>query len=167
MSINTIYINPTLKAVLELNGIDPSNYGPAYGGESAGLDLYYANLDEDLFIYPNATTFTAKPILIPTGVHIALPRDRVALVLERGSVSKTDLKVRAGVIDAGYSGEIFINCINAGSEKHRIVTGSKLPFQLLVVPVFNIYQLCDEETFKRLVETNKRGSGALGSSDTK
>jgi dUTPase len=144
------------------NGVSIETYGPAYGGESAGLDLYYTGTMA-LHISP---AVHMDRVLIPTGLHIALPTNRVALIQERSSITKTPLKLRAGVIDAGYTGEIFVNCINLGEHDLVIPAESKLPFQLIVVPVFNQYNpIVDETTWNEFVKDSARRNGALGSSD--
>ena len=105
-----IFCNDSLTKVLEDNKVQ--EYTPAYGGESAGIDLY--NTGDDVIIKP-ITEFNSEKknyTLINTGVHLLVPKGYVALVKERGSIVKSTLKVRAGVIDAGYTGEVFVNLVN-------------------------------------------------------
>lgn len=161
---NHIYLSPALLSTLAQNGVVPETYGPAYGGESAGLDLYYTG-NHPLYIN-DSSALPLDRVLIPTGLHIALPKDRVALIQERSSITKTPLKLRAGVIDAGYTGEIFANCVNVSRGTWIIQPNEKLPFQLLVVPVFNQYNpIVDETTWNEFVKDAARREGALGSSD--
>jgi dUTPase len=176
----SILISPALAATLDKNGISPENYSPAYGGESAGLDLFYTGT-EPIVVKPSGiqawTDFDnildtsclevgrLHKLLIPTGLHVALPVDRVALIQERSSVSKTPLKLRAGVIDAGYTGEIFCNCVNVSARDFVIQPHEKLPFQLLILPVFNKFQPIPAEDWDAYVKDAARRNGALGSSD--
>ena len=150
-----------LKETLKNKNIDIKDYTPAYNGESAGLDLYHTG--KAITIEPAKKT--KKQILIPTGIKAIIPRGYVGLVQERGSVTKTPLKVRAGVIDCGYTGEIFVNCINTSGDNWTIHNGVKLPFQLVVVKCDNHYNIVSEEEYLELSQDAKRKSGSVGSSD--
>ena len=165
-----ICINDELRTVLSKNNIDPSSeYVPAYGGESAGLDLY--NAGETMHIPPSANislTNTDKQkfkTLIPTGIRISVPKGYVALIQERGSITKTPLKVRAGVIDSGYTGEVFVNCVNTGASSYTIYKNSKLPFQIVVVKCDNDFKVVTEEEYLSLSNSSLRQEGKVGSSD--
>ena len=81
-----IYCNDNLKDVLDDNDVE--EYVPAYGGESAGLDLY--NAGDDVTIMPSSSN--KKGGMISTGLHVFTPRGYVTLVKERGSITKTPLK---------------------------------------------------------------------------
>ena len=152
--------------------IDVKDYTPAYNGESAGLDLY--NCGDNYSITPtsyrNVTIddqYNKKKfkVLIPTGIKLSVPNGYVALIQERGSITKTPLKVRAGVIDSGYTGEVFVNCINTGAKEHMVKFGEKLPFQIVVVKCDNDFQVVSEEEYLDLTSTARRQEGQVGSSD--
>lgn len=151
-----MYLSQSLTDVLRENGIDEKDYAPAYGGESAGLDLYSTkDIEIDTF---------QKKVLVPTGLHLAVPKGWVALILDRGSISKTDLVRRAGVVDAGYNSEIFVNLYTCTS-KTSIKRGEKLPVQIVCVPIDNEYNPLTKEQFDELTSNAKRGEGKIGSSD--
>ena len=157
-----IYLNDELKQALISNGLDPDKYGPAYGGESVAIDLYNAS---------HKRTYPARSSLMPTGLHVALPRGWGAFVFERGSITKTDFLHRAGVVDPGYSGEIFVSCKDLEFEEPLSVRTSaiepyaKSPFQLVFLPCnTNLAQVSKDE-FDRLHAESKRQSGKIGSSD--
>ena len=172
---------PHLLALIDQGIISTLDLVPAYGGESAGLDLY--NAGPELRVspvysenpdYPNSTNFdllneTQRKLryktLMPTGVKVSIPRGYVGLILERGSVVKTPFKVRAGVIDSGYTGEVFVNMINISDRPAVIPAGSKSPFQLVVVPCKNTFHLCDEQMYLDVTSVSQRQSGQIGSSD--
>lgn len=163
-----IKLNSTLIKILdEKYGIDPfSEYKPAYGGESVGLDLYYAgNTTLTLQGRYDKTKNQNDKVLIPTGVHIALPLGYVALVKDRGSISKTNVVRRAGVVDPGYTGEIFVNLAVLYGEKCVINPGDKLPVQLVVVKAETNYEVVDEDEYSQITNRSQRGHGAVGSSD--
>ena len=161
-----ICINEKLQNILLKNNISKEDYSPAYGGESVGLDLYYTG-EKTLYItkgvgsYSSETTLLKK-VLIPTGLKIILPLNYVGLLQDRGSISKTKFIRRAGVIDPGYTGEIFVNLTGDGI----IEPGDKLPVQLIVVPCVTQMETISEESFKELTQNTKRKENKIGSSDT-
>jgi len=166
-------LTPQLAFHLTQQGIEPNDYKPAYNGESIGLDLFYAGENTiclEQACYDDGVVNTIKDhgndtrrmkILLPTGVHIALPKGYVGLILDRGSISKTNLIRRAGVIDPGYTGEIFVNLI--GSQ--IINPGDKLPVQLVVIKAESDYTVVTKEEFKELTSKANRQENKTGSSD--
>lgn len=155
-----IYVNSNLKEILKEKNIE--SYIPAYMGESVGLDLYTTN---DVSVLPSTFITGEKGATIPTGLHIALPHSYAGLILERGSVTKTPLKVRAGVIDPGYTGEIFVNAVNVSGNSYSIRKGDKLPFQIVVVKCDNDFQVISEDEYLEITKSSLRKSGQVGSSD--
>lgn len=147
-----IHIMPALEEA----GVPADKIQAAYGGESAAIDLYAASETE---IPPHGTA------LVPTGIRIALEPGFVALVKERGSVTKTPLALRAGVIDPGYTGEIFIGVWNHSDKPFIYQTGERTHFQLLTLPCDNNYSQVSLEEFENAHSISKRGAGALGSSN--
>lgn len=172
--------NEQLVAALTADGVDVSRYGPAYDGESVGLDLY--NAGPDLNAWPLGSEFekiapwestnndTRKLLakkLMPTGLKVIIPPGYVGFIKERGSITKTPLIVRAGVIDPGYLGQIFVNMVNGSSTMTTIKAGAKSPFQLVVVKAEYEYEQVDEATFNELAQSASRADGMIGSSDNK
>ena len=180
-----IYLNtnPQLKEILAAQSI--TNYLPAYTGESAGLDLYTTETItvpgievKKEYIYNAFTSgYSVQNLehnheitkhertLIPTGLRVHIPKNYVGLIVERGSVSKTPLKIRAGVIDPGYSGEVFINCVSV-RETYTLKKGEKTPFQIIFVPFASTFALVDDDLFAELHANSARRDGAIGSSDS-
>lgn len=187
----------SLKNILSQHSVDLSEYRPAYGGESAGLDLYNTSTkniiippvsklteeDQELFKISRLKKLNAniksktwldlpKPLckntfkqLIPTGLHVAIPRNHVGLIRERGSITKTPLVLRAGVIDSGYTGEIFINAINTSPYPYVLKPGDKTPFQLIIIPCLVDYVPFSDKDFDQYVADAQRQQGKIGSSD--
>ena len=153
-----IYVTPALRQVLDQNNV--TNYLPAYEGESAGLDLYCTGSPKSLNAFRD---IQCNSWLIPTGLYINLPKNMVGLILDRSSIAKTLKFRRAGVIDPGYKGEIFVNLVGFDGDTPEI--GDKLPVQLVVVPFRSDYKEVTLEEYTTLTSSSKRGSGALGSSD--
>ena len=162
-----ISINDNLKNVLNANNINVKDYIPAYNGESAGLDLY--NTGKNIYVMSAGAQYISRSpdlkILIPTGIRVSIPKGYVGLIQERGSITKTPLKVRAGVIDSGYTGEVFVNCINVTKNEFNISKGCKLPFQLVVVKCDNQFEVVSEEEYLSLSQDSSRKEGKVGSSD--
>jgi dUTP pyrophosphatase len=159
-----IYISEELRSVLTHNDINPdTGYTPAYGGESAGLDLF--NCSDDVIVKPQTGEYNSERTLISTGLRLFVPLGYVALIQERGSITKTPLKVRAGVIDSGYTGEVFVNCINTSSQEYTIEKNSKLPFQIVIVKCDNQFDVISQEEYINLSQSSRRGDGKIGSSD--
>ena len=162
-----ICLMQNLKNTLEYNNIMFKDYVPAYNGESAGLDLY--NAGDRIFINGGSADYVIKKpnfkVLIPTGLKVSIPQGYVGIIQERGSIIKTPLKVRAGIIDSGYTGEIFVNCVNIEKHDFTIDKMSKLPFQLIVVKCDNKFDVVSEEEYEDLSLSSKRKAGMVGSSD--
>ncbi len=157
------YASDLLIEALKKNNTSLSEYKPAYG-LSAGLDLYNASHN----YYYNTTVDD----LIPTGLRVIIPKGYVGLILERGSIVKTPYAIRAGVIDAGFTGEIKIGMARVGpsislNEIGAIQPLAKLPFQLVVVPILNNFKHVSEEEYNELVANANydRKEKMLGSSD--
>lgn len=133
---------------------------PAYSGESAGLDLYYTGKEDIILSYRNPSK------LIPTGLRIALPKGKVALLRERGSIIKTPLFLRAGVIDPGYTGEIFVNLVYYPSIGDFLIEpNQKLPVQLIVTSFdYNFVQV-NEQDWQMLTTSSIRKEGKIGSTN--
>ena len=162
-----IKISSKLRDILVKNDIDPfTGYRPAYDGESVGLDLFYAG-DKTLTIegrYDRTFGKTDK-VLIPTGVHMALPKSYVCFIKDRGSISKTNVVRRAGVVDPGYTDELFVNLATLDGKPCIIKPGGKLPVQLVVVKAETNYEVVSDEEYDALVASAKRKENKVGSSD--
>ncbi len=158
-----VFANSKLKKTLNKNNIDVNNYVPAYNGESAGLDLF--NVNGDITIMPASNMLPGRKTLISTGLHIIVPKGWVALIQERGSITKTPLKLRAGVIDSGYTGEVFVNLVNVSEIEYKIKKNSKLPVQIVVVKCDNDYTIISEDEYLDLTSTSLRKEGKVGSTD--
>lgn len=92
-----------------------------------------------------------------TGVHIALPPNRVGLLKSKSGLNVKHNLVSTGVIDEPYNGSIVVKLYNLGDADVHIEAGQKIT-QLLVMPV-------DYVTFKQVdhLEETDRGSAGFGS----
>ncbi len=123
---------------------------PSYAHEGdAGMDLFAV---EDVVIPSMGRVLTG------TGIAMEIPMGYVGLVWDKSGLSTTHgLKTLAGVIDAGYRGEIKVGIVNLGSEIYTISAGHKVA-QMLIQKVEN----------PTIVEVSKlvdamRGDGGFGS----
>lgn len=114
----------------------------------AGLDLYCS---EGVTIYPGQRAW------VPTGIAWEPLEPAVMFVRPRSSMCKLGIDVTEGTIDAGYRGQIIVQCINNGTETvmfdkhHRIAQGVVVP-----LPAIDIVE-SDELT------ESTRGTNGFGS----
>ena len=117
----------------------------------AGLDV---KASESCVITPNENK------MIALGICVQIPVGYVGLLFPRSGLSaKTMLRVSnsAGVIDAGFTGEMQILFTNHGTEPIEIHEGDRIG-QLVVVPILD-YEL----EFVDELEPTERGEGGFGS----
>jgi len=93
----------------------------SYHGD-AGMDLYS---DEDV------TIKAGGGYSISTGIAIEIPYSYVGLVWDKGGVAKKGLKTVAGVVDAGYRGDIAVQVVNLGKKEYKISKGDKVAQMLI------------------------------------
>ena len=130
-----------------------NNELPSYGTlNSAGLDLR-ANLEEIITLRP------LEKILIPTGLHIQLPKGNVGLICPRSGLAiKEGITVlnAPGIIDEDFIGEIKVILINLSNKNVIINNGDRIA-QLIIT---NYFQVKLEETDK--LSLTERGEGGFG-----
>ncbi len=114
----------------------------------AGLDLFSCI---DLVLGPGEV----KPI--STGIKVAIPEGHVGLVWDKSGISLKGVHRLAGVIDAGYRGEVQVVMANLGRESFVISAGMKIA-QLLVQPVETVAVTEVEE-----LDDTSRGEKGFGS----
>tara|TARA_Y100000310_G_C20634678_1_gene790539 strand:+ start:770 stop:1192 length:423 start_codon:yes stop_codon:yes gene_type:complete len=96
--------------------------------------------------------------LVPTGISMAIPDGYVGLFWDKsGIASKFGIKSMAGVIDAGYRGEIRILLHNLSSDEFKIEKGMKIA-QMLIQPVEQ-KELIEVDD----LEETERNTGGFGS----
>jgi len=127
---------------------------PSYSHpDDAGLDLYSAE---------TTTILPQERKLISTGIAMAIPAGYVGLVWDKsGIAAKHGLKTMAGVIDAGYRGEVKILVHNLSTKPYTVEAGSKFA-QLLIQPVEQ-RQIVEVEE----LDDTTRGEKGFGSSGVK
>ena len=96
-----------------------------------------------------------------TGLAFAIPKGYAGLIWDRsGLAAKNSIHTMAGVIDAGYRGEIGVVMINLGKEDFKIEKGMRIA-QMLFHPILNVKINEAEE-----LDETARGEGGFGSTGT-
>ncbi len=144
-----------MKTVLRVKLLNSSAKAPtiAHPGEDLGYDIYSAE----------TLTIPARGhVVVPTGIAIELldPHGKPmgALLRDRSSMAARRLVLTAGVIDAGYRGEVRVLMENLGDSPAEIHAGDKIA-NLIPYPVLT----GDVEVVDDLAHS-KRKAGGFGSS---
>jgi dUTP pyrophosphatase len=127
----------------------------AHPGEDLGYDLYAS---ESLMLAARGNA------VVPTGIAIECTsregKPMGCLLRDRSSLASKRLAILAGVIDAGYRGEIRVVMENLGAEPYTIHAGDKIanmiPHAVLTAEVEVVADLAE----------SKRKAGGFGSSGT-
>ena len=126
----------------------------AHPGEDLGYDLFAL---ENTALAPRATVKVRTGIAVEarhpqTGAPLGL------LVRDRSSMAAKGIATTAGVIDAGYRGEILVLMTNLGNDAVELKAGEKIA-QMIPVPVLT----GNVETVESL-EDSSRAEKGFGSS---
>ena len=134
---------------LKVKKIHPGAKLPVYGHPGdAGFDLFAC---VDLVLGPGEVN------AVPTGLKMAIPRGHVGLIWDKSGISLKGVHKLAGVVDAGYRGEVQVVMINLGREAYAIKAGMKIA-QMLVQPVHEVaIREADD------LDDTSRGEGGFGS----
>jgi len=123
----------------------------AHAGSDLGFDLYSL---EDGVLLPGV------PVKVRTGIAVEGPAGWGFVLGDRSSMAARGIATTAGVIDAGYRGEILILMTNLGDSALEIKAGEKIA-QMIPVPVLT----GTVETVSSL-EDSARAEKGFGSSGT-
>jgi dUTP pyrophosphatase len=122
---------------------------PRYGHPGdAGLDLFSV---VDAVLKPGE----AQPV--PTGIQAAIPTGFVGLIWDKSGISLSGIHRLAGVVDAGFRGEIKVVMINLSNCDFGVSQGMKIA-QMLIQPVVGVTVVEAED-----LEDTDRGEGGFGS----
>lgn len=117
--------------------------------DDAGIDLYaYSSKGGAQFVSENSTG------VIHTGVTFNIPKGYFGLIKAK---SKSNFLVGAGVVDAGYQGEILVK-IFTGKLSETFITGDPVA-QLLILPCETpaIKEVSKEEIHKEVTYRGATG----------
>lgn len=102
------------------------------------------------------------PTDVPCGVSIKIPDGYFGLIINRSSTSrKLGLWVVPGVIDCGYTGELFACVYNMTPEEIKVGKGTRIS-QCIFLPI-NTFPLCETNE----LPSTERGTSGFGSSGLK
>jgi dUTP pyrophosphatase len=118
--------------MLRVKLLDPAAKAPvvAHPGEDLGYDLFSL---ETALLVPRATVKVRTGIAVEAR-HPATGAPLGLLVRDRSSMAARGIATTAGVIDAGYRGEILILMTNLGPNAVELQAGEKIA-QMIPVPV--------------------------------
>lgn len=127
----------------------------AHPGEDLGYDLFAL---EAVLLAPHSTVRVRTGIAVEAR-HPATGAPLGLLVRDRSSVAAKGIATTAGVIDAGYRGEILILMTNLGPVAVEVKPGEKIA-QMIPVPVLtgSVEQVDDLEDSARA----DKGFGSSG-----
>jgi dUTP pyrophosphatase len=136
---------------VRIKRMSPGARLPVYGHPGdAGMDLFAA---EEVVLGPGDVK------AVPTGVKMAIPGGYVGLIWDKSGISLQGVHRLAGVVDAGYRGEVKVVMVNLGKKPYVFKSGQKVA-QMLIQPVqaVEVVDVGEDD----LAETS-RGEGGFGS----
>jgi dUTP pyrophosphatase len=134
---------------LKIRRIHPEAKLPSYGHKGdAGLDL---------FSCADYVLGAGEVKAIQTGIKVAIPRGYVGLIWDKSGISLKGVHKLAGVVDAGYRGEVQVVMINLGNTPYEIKKGMKIA-QMLIQPINEVKVIEAED-----LDDTLRGEGGFGS----
>ena len=135
---------------LAIKKIQPDAILPSYAHQGdAGFDIYALK---------NTIVAPHERVVISTGISMEIPHGYVGLVWDKsGIATKHGIKTIAGVIDAGYRGEVGIAVLNTSDVPYTFEAGHKVA-QMLIQKIEHV----DIVEVSELSDTS-RGTGGFGS----
>lgn len=122
---------------------------PRYGHKGdAGLDLFSST---------DCVLAGGEVKAIATGIQVEIPEGYVGLVWDKSGISLNAVHRLAGVIDAGYRGEIKVVMANLGDKDFSVEQGMKIA-QLLIQPIIEVNVIDVDE-----LKESSRGENGFGS----
>lgn len=121
---------------------------------------YIGDAGWDLFVSEDCTIEPGETRDVHTGIRINMPPFLYARITGRSSsLRKHGLLVNEGIIDNGYTGEMFVCVHNLGNEPFHIKKGMRVA-QILFGVIEDI-RWCEVEEVKAV--PGKRGEAGFGS----
>ncbi len=140
--------------MIKIKKLNPEAKIPRYAHPGdAGMDFFAL---EEVRLEPGERT------KVKTGVAMEIPESFVGLIWDKSGLSTSHgLKTLAGVVDAGYRGEVQIGMINLSAEAYEIKKHDKVA-QMLIQSI----EFPELEEVEELSNTS-RGAGGFGSTGKK
>lgn len=145
---------------VELVRLHPDARIPQY--QSEGAACFDITVPERAYISPLRAT--GLPILLRTGIAVAIPEGYHMKIFLRSSIGrKTTLRLanQTGIIDSDYRGEIMLLVENLGTEPIRIAAGARIAQGLIERNLPVAFQEVDPLIWE--TRATERGIGGFGS----
>ena len=127
----------------------------------AGMDFFFSPMEgAAVRIQPG------QSVLLETGVKMEVPPGCMLQIMNKSGVaSKLHLVTGACVVDEGYTGEIFVNLHNIGTDVEFIDAGQKVAQGVFVrIEKPGLWEIEEDNIYGN---TTARGDGSLGSTGDK
>jgi len=127
----------------------------------AGMDFFFSPMEgAAVRIQPG------QSVLLETGVKMEVPPGCMLQIMNKSGVaSKLHLITGACVVDEGYTGEIFVNLHNIGTDVEFIDAGQKVAQGVFVrIEKPGLWEIEEDNIYGN---TTARGDGSLGSTGDK
>jgi len=95
---------------------------------------------------------------VPCGIAVQMPPGIWGLIQGRSSSWRRGLSVKASVIDAGYRGDLWVDCLNIGPEPVLVAAGERIA-QLIPMPLMAPITFVQTD----ILSDTERGSDGYGS----
>lgn len=138
--------------LLKIKKVSPDAKLPAFAhSDDAGMDLYS---NENLEIQP------LKKVNVKTGIIMEIPDGYAGLIWDKGGTANKSIHTLAGVIDAGYRGEVIVLLFNLSNQLYKIKKGQKIA-QMLIQKIARpeIKEVSNDNE----IQNSSRGDGKFGS----
>lgn len=96
-------------------------------------------------------------VVVGTGVHVETPPGFVTLIKSKSGLNVKHSIITEGVVDEGYSGEIFVKLYNLGNKDYAFQAGDKIA-QILIMPV-HYFEFVQADS----ISSGDRGDNGFGS----
>lgn len=116
----------------------------------------------DLRAKKEVTLIEGKPVRVPTGVRVEIPKHHVGLLAIRSSVSLRGISLAngVGIIDSGFRGEIEVALVSLNG--NQTIFENERIAQLLIVPLRPV-----KVEYVEKLKGSERGEGGFGSTGKK
>ncbi len=117
----------------------------------------------DLFVLPSFRRVTLGPgelVRAPTGIAFVFPKGKFGLIHSRSSSTTNGLMVE-GIVDNGYTGQIYLQIRNVGQEEIEI-SGGKSYGQMILMDYSPDYSTLEEVFDVPATARGTKGFGASG-----
>ena len=150
-----------LKNIIKTEG-DPlrvkktNAHGTIHPPQKSGDVGYDLEVAEGALIPPRSS----KPIMIAAGVSVKIPNGYFGWITSRSSATGKGLVVFPGIIDNGYTGDLFAIVWNTSQDDIMLRQGERIA-QMILLPAFTPPMKYVEE-----LPSTDRGSSGFGSTNT-